>query len=345
MFTDTVCRTDSCAHSTTAQIVHSVSTTGVLGPYQYKALAIPSEIENIHAARTAPTTVHQSSTKSSIGGDGGDGGEGDGDILLYYGDHDFVFPNATCTGDNKTLTTGPTTSGTLLRTGDGGNPYPRHTKRMGISHAASFSGPWTKFFPSYDESMKPFLPLVNPSPLVLRNGSVLLAFRYQPAGGKPETNGLAFADTWRGPYRLVSSAAAPVPEASEDPFLFENHRGLHMIFHCYRGTRNPPNLTGCHAYSGNGGVSWSVSPNPVYTTTVPMANGTTVNFNYRERPEILFDPGSSTAAETEFGGNTGGSIRTNPRIPRFLLTGVETGIKSNDYPNCASISIATVINA
>lgn len=31
LFTDTVCRADSCAHSTSAQIVHSVSTTGVLG--------------------------------------------------------------------------------------------------------------------------------------------------------------------------------------------------------------------------------------------------------------------------------------------------------------------------
>ena len=120
-------------------------------------------------------------TSANEGGAGQDGGE----ILLYY---DFVFPNATCTGDN---TTGPPATATspsdsLLRSRSGGNPYPRHAKRMGISHASSFSGPWTKFFPSYDDSIKPFLPLVNPSPLMLRDGSVLLAFRYQNEGGKTE---------------------------------------------------------------------------------------------------------------------------------------------------------------
>ena len=97
-----------------------------------------------------------------------------------------------------------------------------------------------------------------------------------------------------------------------------------MIYHCYRGTRTPPNETGCHAYSADGGAKWAVSPYPVYNTTALMAAGATIDFNYRERPEILF--------------STDGT-------PQFLLTGVETGLKDNDYPNCSSMSIATSIFA
>eukprot|EP00040_Diaphanoeca_grandis_P000712 m.273930 g.273930 ORF g.273930 m.273930 type:complete len:104 (-) comp109648_c0_seq1:10-321(-) len=95
-----------------------------------------------------------------------------------------------------------------------------------------------------------------------------------------------------------------------------------MVFRCYRGRRNPPNETGCHTYSNDGGKTWTVSTDPVYTTTATMDNGTIVDYNYRERPEILFDDNG---------------------VPQHLLTGVETGLKGNDYPNCASVSISTTV--
>ena len=91
-------------------------------------VAIPAEIENIHAVRT------------------GGGGDGDGDggdtILLYYGEHDFVFPNATCTGDNRTNPTEPVGAiaashpNYQLSSHTGGNPYPRHDDRIGIVRGA-----------------------------------------------------------------------------------------------------------------------------------------------------------------------------------------------------------------
>ena len=52
-----------------------------------------------------------------------------------------------------------------------------------------------------------------------------LYFRYEPKNALlGETNGLAIADQWEGPYRLVTAAATPGLN-SEDPFLFLNARG------------------------------------------------------------------------------------------------------------------------
>ena len=149
LFADVVCLKYTCAHTNSAQIIHATSTSGVSGPYTFVETAIPAEVENVHSAR-APN----------------------GTMLLYYGDHEFVFPNSTCTGGSTTPT---------VKFDPTNPPYPRRVKRMGIAykHAGDSSqGPWSQHFPEYDESMKPLLPLVNPSPLILPNGTTLLAFRY-----------------------------------------------------------------------------------------------------------------------------------------------------------------------
>ena len=151
LFADVVCLEYTCAHTNSAQIIHATSTSGVRGPYTFMETAIAAEVENVHAAR-AP----------------------DGTMLLYYGDHEFVFPNNTCTGGSPTTT--------ITQSGLANPPYPRRVKRMGIAYkheGDSSRRPWKKHFPEYDASMKPFLPLVNPSPLILPNGTTLLAFRYR----------------------------------------------------------------------------------------------------------------------------------------------------------------------
>ena len=151
LFADVVCLKYTCAHTNSAQIIHATSSSGVRGPYTFVETAIAAEVENVHAAR-APN----------------------GTMLLYYGDHEFVFPNSTCTG-GSTIATASIAQDRLVNP-----PYPRSTKRMGIAYkheGDSGHGPWKRHFPEYDASMKPFLPLVNPSPLILPNGTTLLAFR------------------------------------------------------------------------------------------------------------------------------------------------------------------------
>ena len=149
------------------------------------------------------------------------------------------------------------------------------------------------------------LPLVNPSPYshVIRNGTVLLTFRYDCKEGCSfgETNTLAIADMWEGPYRLVTANATPGVNC-EDPFTMVNRRGYHMIFHCYRDLN-----TGCHSYSEDG-VTWHISETPVYNKPLEFANGTVHTFQYREWPELLFD---------------------REGAPEFLLSGVGWGNKAS----------------
>ena len=314
LFTDTTCLADTCAHTNSAQIVHSKASS-IEGPYDFIDVAIPAEIENVHAA-WAP----------------------DGTALLYYGDHDFVFPNKTCTGGGgdddgdpiseevSSSTTGMSQS-SLSSTVDN-PPYPRHVKRMGIAYTDNVdSGPWQQHFPEYDASLTPFLPLINPSPMVLMNGTVVLAFRYSNGAPSPmpsqapppstlsETNGIAIADSWKGPYRLVTAHATP-NNVCEDPYIFQNTRGYHLVYHCYRGVD-----TGCHSFSRSLAGPWTVSPDPVYNTTLTFTNGTQHTFQYRERPEMVFDSA----------------------VPTHLFTGVEWGKKNADYGGCASYSVLSEI--
>ena len=62
----------------------------------------------------------------------------------------------------------------------------------------------------------------------------------------------------------------------------------------------------------------------VYDTRITFENGTTHNFQYRERPELLFDDAGR---------------------PKHLLTGVEWGRKDADPTGCASFSVVTDIGS
>lgn len=295
MFTDVVCLVDTCAHTIGASIVQSVSRNGIRGPYDFVQVAIPAEIENVHAS-VAP----------------------DGTRLLFYGDHQYTFPNQTCTGSNTTQTARAHGNPNM---GCGG-PYPRKVTRMGIAFSGPNATTWQYHFPTYDESLNGFLPLVNPSPFFLPNGTLLLAFRFNGGPGG-ESNALAASDDWRGPYRLISAAATP-GEKGEDPFLWKNQRGYHMLFHCYRGDRE--RVSGCHSYSKDG-KSWTISEQASYNTTVlwrDRESGVVSmrTFDYRERPELVFEAGTTT--------------------PKWLLTGVEVGDKGGGRP-CMSVSAVTEI--
>ena len=77
-------------------------------------------------------------------------------------------------------------------------------------------------------------------------------------------------------------------EACEDPFLWRDlaHGVLHLLCHHNQpGTTQP---AGLHAYSTDGGGSFS-KPVPAFGTAVSYTNGTTVDLYRRERPWLVFD--------------------------------------------------------
>jgi hypothetical protein len=140
----------------------------------------------------------------------------------------------------------------------------------------------------------------NPSPLIHPDGSVTLALQrgFAASPGK-ELLGVAHAAAgWRGPYTMIT----PVPVqperpgciagTGEDPFLWENRRGMHIIYHgmCPTGL-----LEAHHAFSADRGVSWTVSPRQTYGYAARFTDGTTRLFARVERPQLTFAPGGDQA--------------------------------------------------
>ena len=79
----------------------------------------------------------------------------------------------------------------------------------------------------------------------------------------------------------------------EDPHLYRTDRGVHIV--CHRRaltTNNPWNYSDVGGYGVSAdGIHWRWSPTPIYTTTLPWADGgaagAPLTLGRRERPEML----------------------------------------------------------
>ena len=175
-----------------------------------------------------------------------------------------------------------------------------------LSYAKSASGPWTTLpepiLPRLDGWENGFF--THPSLYFFENGTALMAYRGgQPSsssssssstssssssaapapapsgGGWPHYVGVARAGSWRGPY--VATSDAPVfPDEQEDPGIFRDARGsFHMLTHDFAQP------TGGHAFSADG-LNWTFA-GQAYGTTMQYADGSSVEFARRERPQVL----------------------------------------------------------
>ena len=183
---------------------------------------------------------------------------------------------------------------------------------ISVSWAPTVLGPWTTpkrvEFSHYNTSRILDCSFTNPSPTILANGSVLLAFQggycHSIIPGIGEENiGVAIAPSWDGVYALVTGApiATPPPWCvaglGEDPFLWQNSRGqFHMLIHgmCYAI------FNAIHAYSVDG-VVWAISPTPPYSYQVNYTDAPSQLYWRVERPQLVFD---------------------NATVPLFLFNGV-----------------------
>jgi hypothetical protein len=158
-----------------------------------------------------------------------------------------------------------------------------------ISVATSFDGPWVPLegntLPSCD----------NPAPMSHPNGT-LYAFC---------SDQLYRADHLTGPWSKVGRAishtgsGSPADVHFEDPHLYTNARGFHLLFHASNHDENPPlghecrnSTVSAHLFSPDGFV-WRVSETQPYTTEVevcvPGGGTKVVVVATRERPKLLFD--------------------------------------------------------
>jgi hypothetical protein len=167
---------------------------------------------------------------------------------------------------------------------------PEHGTNIFIAWAPKMTGPWSVVRANITGGGDG-IHKSNPSLTFLRDGRVLMAYRYNSKVG--ELNAIAFADKndFRGPYTDVFNLTNGKP-GDEDPFVWEQPDGsLHVIWH----NQNH----GFHAFATNSsGAEWRLTPiggTYAFQLGVEWANGTSTTFLRRERPEIRFNADGTPA--------------------------------------------------
>ena len=178
-----------------------------------------------------------------------------------------------------------------------GEPFPTS---IHVTRAESVFGPWEPLQTVYFTDSSEMLcgGHTNPSPHFNPDGSVYLAFQAQPCESEHHSwalVGVAKADSWKGPYTLVSPDPVTPMDAfnyhpvcvagqDEDPFLWRSSRGFHLLTHgmCPSGVRQ------AHLKYSMDGVVWSTAQLQTYHYTVPYDDDTEHMFARVERPQLYF---------------------------------------------------------
>ena len=148
-----------------------------------------------------------------------------------------------------------------------------------------------------------FCNVTNLSPVLLDNGTVIMAFRSKPCvdnliqacGLGCQSIGIAVSENgFDGPFIRRDDPIRSL-QGNEDPFMWKSKRGYHMLLHgkllCGRDQESI-DTCGVMAYSPDS-YNWIQSPWPAYDgrVTVKLPNGgtRTEKLELRHRPKITFD--------------------------------------------------------
>jgi hypothetical protein len=129
--------------------------------------------------------------------------------------------------------------------------------------------------------------------VILNNGSFVGLWR-DNSGKDPGPSALhrVVASSWRLPQAYVEDGTFQLSE--EDPTVWVD--GSSGAFHAltHRGVQ------GLHAYSANGGLSWTYGtpPGVAFQGTYALTNGTEVRVRRRERPHAVLDARGRLVAVT-----------------------------------------------
>merc|ERR1712100_14583 len=96
-----------------------------------------------------------------------------------------------------------------------------------------------------------------------------------------------YADSWRGPYRNITSTFEEAVNSGEDPDMFRTARGWHILSH------NTGPASTRMWFSKDGIANWTAAPGSAskanaFNGTVRFTNGTDVTFCQRQRPQVVF---------------------------------------------------------
>lgn len=179
--------------------------------------------------------------------------------------------------------------------------------QLSMAWAPSVRGPWQERVGILPPGAE------NPSATVLENGTVILAYRVWINNQEYVTT--ATANSWQGPYLPRGSplfgenSTLNAYQATEDPFLWHNERGFHLLMHSMyypQGTNWYALLhAGAYAFSVDG-VDWTfvgptfvpedwsepdgfLTPAAPWSGHVEWTNGTKTLMMVRQKPALIFD--------------------------------------------------------
>jgi hypothetical protein len=188
-----------------------------------------------------------------------------------------------------------------------GGPYPGPTQDgcgpdplnggcgLALGTASGPYGPWTlSGIIVQDQNISALLDCAhtNPSVHIFPNGSALMAFNAGYCHGNLETIGILQAPSVFGPWTFWSPDPILLnpdgsPHKCEDPFLWVDGRGWHLMVHNQQGAN-----VALYAHSVDG-RNWTLhndvgNPGP-YNDTIVWDDGTEDSFDV-ERPQFVRDP-------------------------------------------------------
>lgn len=175
----------------------------------------------------------------------------------------------------------------------------RANKRIGLAMADSPYGPWTRLDePILHTKPNTFFSFFtsNPSPVIQEDGSVIMIFkgrRYEGNQHSAMAMGIAYAPCVEGPYTVINNEQ-PIFHVNgqgeaEDPFLWKDKDGFHIIFKDHVGKFTGERGGGTMAHSKDA-INWTIDKNPkAYSKTVEWEDGKVELQGQLERPFILFE--------------------------------------------------------
>lgn len=183
----------------------------------------------------------------------------------------------------------------------------RANKRVGLAVSDSPYGPWKRLDePVLKTEPNTFYSYLtsNPSPVIRKDGSVLMIFkgRAHAENGKYSDMalGIASAPSIEGPYTVLNDKK-PIFQVdgqgeAEDPFLWEDERGFHVIFKDHVARFTGERGGGVMAHSKDG-IHWTVDKDAkAYSRTVEWEDGKVEMQGQLERPFLLMENGKPTHA-------------------------------------------------
>lgn len=250
-----------------SEIVHAISPTPE-GPYKFSDVALPARGAQYWDGRsTHNPRIFKYNHKY---------------YLIYMGStHPFEEPSyEELTLDSKWCIVG------------------RANKRIGLAVADSPYGPWKR----QDEPILKTEPNTfysyltsNPSPVIRKDGSVLMIFkgRAHTENGRYSNMalGIASAPSIEGPYTVQNDKKPILQGEAEDPFLWEDERGFHIIFKDHVAKFTGEKGGGVMAHSQDG-IHWALDKDPkAYSKTIEWRNGQVEALGQVERPFLLLKNG------------------------------------------------------